>query len=176
MVDRLHHLVGEVPPEGLPLAVDVDVVAAGEVDPLEGAGGPRERRGEGLLGDRAAALDDDRMAGLDLLHVGDSEVEDGHQRGALRREGDDLLVLEPEAGPDPGGVAGDEGVAVADQAAEGVAAVPLLGRAREDAGEVELGLGKGKEKSDQRQDLKAKVEKRESDREVSRFNKRGSEK
>jgi SsrA-binding protein len=37
---------------------------------------------------------------------------------------------------------------------------------------VELGLGKGKEKSDQRADIKAKTEKREAQREVARFNKR----
>ncbi len=37
---------------------------------------------------------------------------------------------------------------------------------------VELGLGKGKEKSDQRADLKAKTEKREAQREVARFNKK----
>jgi SsrA-binding protein len=37
---------------------------------------------------------------------------------------------------------------------------------------VELGLGKGKEKSDQRHDLKEKAEKRESDREAARFNKK----
>ncbi len=39
---------------------------------------------------------------------------------------------------------------------------------------IELGVGKGKEKSDQRADLKARVEKRESEREVSRFNQRKS--
>lgn len=37
---------------------------------------------------------------------------------------------------------------------------------------VELGLGKGKNAADQRQDLKKKVEQRETDREVARF-KRG---
>lgn len=37
---------------------------------------------------------------------------------------------------------------------------------------VELGVGKGKEKSDQRADLKASAMKRETDREVSRFNKK----
>jgi SsrA-binding protein len=37
---------------------------------------------------------------------------------------------------------------------------------------IELGVGKGKEKSDQRADLKARVEKRESEREAARFNQR----
>jgi len=37
---------------------------------------------------------------------------------------------------------------------------------------VELGVGKGKEKSDQRADLKARATKREVEREVSRFNKK----
>lgn len=37
---------------------------------------------------------------------------------------------------------------------------------------VELGVGKGKEKSDQRADLKERAAKREVEREVSRFNKK----
>jgi SsrA-binding protein len=37
---------------------------------------------------------------------------------------------------------------------------------------VEIGIGKGKESSDKRQDLKAKATKREVDREVARFNKK----
>ena len=37
---------------------------------------------------------------------------------------------------------------------------------------IEIGVGKGKEAVDKRQDLKTKAEKRESDREVARFNKK----
>lgn len=37
---------------------------------------------------------------------------------------------------------------------------------------VELGVGKGKEARDKRMDLKQRVEKRETDREISRFNRR----
>ncbi len=37
---------------------------------------------------------------------------------------------------------------------------------------VELGVGKGKTHSDQREDLKKKVELREAQREMARFNKR----
>lgn len=37
---------------------------------------------------------------------------------------------------------------------------------------IEVGVGKGKEASDKRQDLKAKATKRETDREIARFNKR----
>ncbi|MGB8166484.1 MAG: SsrA-binding protein, partial [Chthoniobacteraceae bacterium] len=37
---------------------------------------------------------------------------------------------------------------------------------------VELGIAKGKESTDKRQDLKAKATKREVDREVARFNKK----
>ena len=37
---------------------------------------------------------------------------------------------------------------------------------------VEIGVGKGKTHSDQRQDLKKKVEMREAQREMSRFNRR----
>jgi SsrA-binding protein len=37
---------------------------------------------------------------------------------------------------------------------------------------IEVGVGKGKESADKRQDLKARATKRETDREVARFNKR----
>ena len=37
---------------------------------------------------------------------------------------------------------------------------------------LELGVGKGKEAGDKRQDLKAKAAKRETDREISRFNRK----
>ena len=37
---------------------------------------------------------------------------------------------------------------------------------------VEFGLGKGKSYSDQRQDLKKRVEMREAEREMARFNRR----
>ena len=37
---------------------------------------------------------------------------------------------------------------------------------------IEIGVGKGKEAGDKRQDLKEKATKRETDREVARFNKR----
>jgi SsrA-binding protein len=37
---------------------------------------------------------------------------------------------------------------------------------------IEIGVGKGKESADKRQDLKEKATKRETDREVARFNKR----
>lgn len=39
---------------------------------------------------------------------------------------------------------------------------------------IELGLGKGKEHHDKREDLKKRAEKRDVDREVSRFQKRGA--
>jgi SsrA-binding protein len=39
---------------------------------------------------------------------------------------------------------------------------------------IEIGVGKGKEAADKRQDLKEKAAKRETDREVARFNKRHS--
>ena len=39
---------------------------------------------------------------------------------------------------------------------------------------IEIGVGKGKEAHDKRQDLKEKASKRETDREVSHFNKRHS--
>ena len=43
---------------------------------------------------------------------------------------------------------------------------------KNDRVKLELGVGKGKESSDKRQDLKKKTEKRETDREISRFNKK----
>ena len=39
---------------------------------------------------------------------------------------------------------------------------------------IELGVGKGKEQHDKREDLKKRAEKRDVDREVTRFEKRGS--
>src|SRR5436190_10371697 len=39
---------------------------------------------------------------------------------------------------------------------------------------IEIGVAKGKESADKRQDLKAKAQKRETDREVARFNKKHS--
>jgi tmRNA-binding protein len=39
---------------------------------------------------------------------------------------------------------------------------------------VEIALGSGKDKADQRHSLKEKAEKREVDREVSRFNRTGT--
>ncbi len=43
---------------------------------------------------------------------------------------------------------------------------------KNDRVKLELGVGKGKESADKRQDLKKKTEKREVDREISRFNKK----
>jgi SsrA-binding protein len=43
---------------------------------------------------------------------------------------------------------------------------------KNDRVKLELGVGKGKEAADKRQDLKTKTDKRETDREISRFNKK----
>jgi SsrA-binding protein len=43
---------------------------------------------------------------------------------------------------------------------------------KDDRVKVELGIGKGKEAADKRQDLKTKASKRETDREIARFNKK----
>ncbi len=137
VIDGLEHLVGEAAAEGLALAVDVEVVAAREVDALEGARGAGQGGGELGGGDATVALHHDHMAGRHLLHLRGGEVEDGLQRGALGSEGDDLVVLEIKRGADAGGIARDEGVAVADEAAERVTAVPLRGGAGDDAAEVE---------------------------------------
>ena len=54
----------------------------------------------------------------------------------------------------------------------GSTAVPLRLYFKGGRVKVEIGVGKGKEASDKRQDLKDKATKRETDREVARFNKR----
>ncbi len=43
---------------------------------------------------------------------------------------------------------------------------------KDDRVKIELGIGKGKEAADKRQDLKTKASKRETDREIARFNKK----
>ena len=65
-IDQLRH---QVLAQIFSLAVDVRVVAAREVDALEGARGARQRRGELLVGQRAVFLEDGDVAGLELLHV-----------------------------------------------------------------------------------------------------------
>ena len=53
-----------------------------------------------------------------------------------------------------------------------LAIVPLRVYWKKSRVKVELGIGKGKTKGDQRQDLKKKVENREAQREMARFNER----
>jgi SsrA-binding protein len=54
-----------------------------------------------------------------------------------------------------------------------LAIVPLRAYWKNGRVKIEIGVGKGKTKGDQRQDLKKRVENREAQREVARFNERG---
>ncbi|MFO0874634.1 MAG: hypothetical protein U0575_11785 [Phycisphaerales bacterium] len=140
--DRLEHARRQVAPERPPLAIDVAVVAATEVDPLEGALARAELRkrrlGEALEAHAAVAAHDERVAGLERLHALRRDVEDRHQRGALAGDRDHVVVDVVEAGADAGGIAAGERVAVADEPAERIAAVPVVRGLGEDAGDVQL--------------------------------------
>ena len=129
---------GEVAAERLAFLIDVRVVAAAEVDALEGAL-PLGRRGEHLLErDAAVRLHDEGVAGREFLHVRGTNAEDRGQGRALARHGDRLGGLEPECGADAIAVAQYEGVAVADDSAQDVAAVEALGGVAQDARDVHL--------------------------------------
>ena len=138
VADRREHLVGQVGAQRLALAVDVEIVAAREVDALERAGRPWQRHRERRRGHRAALLDHHHVAGRDFAHCRCVEVEHGHQRRPLGGKRHHLVVLEVMDRADAGGVAHHEGVAVPDQPGEGVAAIPVLGGAGDDAGNVKI--------------------------------------
>ena len=112
--------------EGHALAVDVRVVSAGEVDPLEAARGAVSGGADFLDLDGAVALHDESLAGLQLLDLGGGGVEGRLDDGALGGGDHHFIVLVPEARADPIGVPGDEGVSGADDAPHDVTAVPIL--------------------------------------------------
>ena len=112
--------------EGHALAVDVRVVATGEVDPLEAARGAVSGDAHFFDLDGAVALHDEPLAGLQFLDLGRGGIEGRLDDGAFRGGDHHLVVLVPEAGADAVGVAGDEGVPGADDAPHDVTAVPIL--------------------------------------------------
>ena len=140
VVDRAQDRVGQARAEGLALAVDVGVVAARKVDALEGAAvAVLGRLGKGRVDHLAAAFDHQRVAGGNFAHGVIFGAENRLERDAFAGDGDDFVVLEIVARADAVRVAHDKAVAVADEARDGVAAVPLLGGGAEDFDGVELG-------------------------------------
>ena len=125
VIDRLEDGIRELLSELLALVVDIAVASAGEVDALEGAGGVATLRHDLVHGALAGLIDDDGLAGLQLLDVLTLEVEGGLQHRALRGDDDDLVVLVVEARTDAPGVAHGEEVAAAGDATDDIASVEV---------------------------------------------------
>ena len=135
---RIQDPPGEVAAERLAFLVDVRVVAAAEVDALEGAL-PLGGGGEHLLQRHAPVrLHDEGVAGREFLDVRGTHAEHRGQGRAFARHRDGLGGLEPECGADAIAVAEDERIAVADDSAQDVAAVEALGGVAQDARDVHL--------------------------------------
>ena len=124
--------------QGDPLAVDVGVVAAGEIDPLEAAGRPLTWCADFRDLTVTVAVDDERFSWLELFDVGRHGVEGGLDDRPFGGGHDHLVILVPEARADAVRIAGDERVATADDAAHHVAAVPVDGGPTQDVGHIEL--------------------------------------
>mmetsp|Transcript_82619 Transcript_82619/g.212836 ORF Transcript_82619/g.212836 Transcript_82619/m.212836 type:complete len:472 (+) Transcript_82619:3604-5019(+) len=124
--------------ELLALAVDVGVVAAREVDALEGALLEGQRLQDLLHGPGAAPLHAQRLAGRDVLHQLLADVEDRLDQRRLAGDDDHVLVRVVRGRADAAGVAQHEGVAVAEHARDAVAAVPVAGGAAQDARDVQV--------------------------------------
>ena len=138
VADEANHLVGEGGAEGFPFGVDVRVVTAREIDALKGAMPPFAWWVDGLHRMAPVGLHDERGAGRELLDFGLGRADDGHECDALRGDGDQVVRADEPAGADAVRVADDEGVAVADEAGDGVATVPVLGRLAENIADVEV--------------------------------------
>ena len=78
------------------------------------------------------------MSGIHLADLIDREIEHRHQRGALGGERDHFVVLKIKTRPDARRIARHEGIPVANQAGERVAAIPILRGAGDDARHIEI--------------------------------------
>ena len=121
--DGLHDLGDELTTELFAFGVDVLVVTAAEVDALKTAGLSLT----GLLdlwhGNRAVALDDERVSRLDFVNVLGAEVEGGLDDRSLTGDDHYLVVFVEKRRTDAVRIPHDERVAVADHAAHDVPAV-----------------------------------------------------
>ena len=133
--DDLRHEVG---PQSHPFAVDVGIVAPREIDALEGAGTRFTRFGVGRDFETAAMFHHRDVGTGQLTHFVDLGIENRHEGDALAREGDHFVVLVIKAGANPVRIPQHEAVPVADDAGDGVAAVPDLRALADDADEVDL--------------------------------------
>ena len=138
MLDGLQNAGNQRLSKGDAFAVNVGVVAAGEIDALEAAGGVL--CGIADSGDLTGpvALDDEGVTGLELFHIGRDRVEGRLDDGPLGGRDDDLIVLVPKTRADAIGVAGDEGLSCSNNAPHYIAAIPIDRGTSQDVGHVEV--------------------------------------
>jgi hypothetical protein len=119
----------------LTLSINSLVVAAGEVDALKRAGFVRLGIYKWFFADLTMVFDDECVAGLEFLHLFVRRVENSLNGRAFGGAYNDFIVHVPKCRPDAVGVAHEERVAVAYEAAEYVAADKLFaGAAQQGAG------------------------------------------
>ena len=138
MIDRFDDLITQLRTKGFALLVDIKIVAAGKIDALKAALFTWQRFREFRLCDRAMTLDHHHVAWGDFLHIFRFEIETCHQRSALRCECDDLIALIIETGPDSRWVARHKGITITGHAANRVTTIPVLSRAFEHTGQIEI--------------------------------------
>ena len=72
------------------------------------------------------------------MDFGLGRADDGHECDALGGDGDQVVRADEPAGTDTVRVADDERVPVTNEASDGVAAIPVLGRLAENIADVEV--------------------------------------
>ena len=144
--DGVGHIAADGPQDGrrellaelLALVVDVAVVAAAEIDALEGAARRRAGLEDRLQRGTAVLVNDQRLTGGQLLHRLAGEVEGGLQHDALAGHGNHLVVAVEEGRPDAPGVAHGKHLAGARHAAHHVAAVVVGHRGAQHIGHLHV--------------------------------------
>ena len=116
------------------LGVDVGVVGAGEVNPLEDAGATGRGIQAVLQRDRAVGRDEERLAGWQLAHILGGDIKGRLDGGPLRGHGHHRIVLIPIGGADAVGIAQGEGGPIPERAAEHEGAVEPRGGLAQDVG------------------------------------------
>mmetsp|Transcript_47755 Transcript_47755/g.139256 ORF Transcript_47755/g.139256 Transcript_47755/m.139256 type:complete len:699 (+) Transcript_47755:2968-5064(+) len=137
-LQHLHQRQQQEAAQLLALAIDAGVVASGKVDPFEGALLQRLRREHALELPMAAALDDESLARRQGFHHVLADVEHGLDQGRLAGDADDLIVGEVEGRADAARIAENEAVAVAEEAGDTIAAVPIRGCPPQDSRHIDV--------------------------------------
>ncbi len=139
VVDGIHDLGYQQFPQFLPLAIDIMVGAAREINPFERTGGDLFFLLLYLVQlDGTVALHNQRFPRLQFVHVVHFQVEGRLYHRPFRSHHRHLVVVIVECRADAPGVAHNKSVAASNQAAQGVAAVPNLGSPFQQEGNVEL--------------------------------------